>query len=145
MNKSYKLLIIQKSKLHLFMLCHFLWVLVSPWKSQKANEGKEYSEVSFFLPLVSQEDKLLGSSEASRLTLAFINVSFLCPRKEKADCLLPPALLSKNRIILRHSESPPTFYPADSRALTVTLTLLHPINRTLSKSFSVTSQKEWSV
>lgn len=64
-------------------------------------------------------------------------------RKLAVSCHLH--FLSKNGIILRHSESPSTCYPADSRALTVMPSLPHPINRTLSKSFSVTSQKEPSV
>lgn len=95
-----------------------------------------------FCHLLTKKISSFGTSEASRLTPGFITVSFLCLRKQKAGCFLPPALLSKNRIILRPSESPPTFCPADSRALTVMLSLLHLINRTLSKSFSVTTQKE---
>lgn len=64
-------------------------------------------------------------------------------RKLAVSCYLH--FPSKNRMILRHSESPSSCYSAESRALAVMPTLPHLINRTLSKSFSVTSQKEPSV
>lgn len=136
-NRANQTLIIQKPKLHLLMLYQFPWLLVNLWQSPKVNEGKEDSAVSFFCHLLTKQRSSFGSG----LTPGFINVSSLCPRKQKAGGLLTHAHLSKNRIILRYSESPSISPPADFRALTAMLTLHQAIDRILSKSLSVTSKK----
>lgn len=84
------------------------------FKRQMREEGTKFH----LLHLLTKKISSFGSGEASRLTPGFIKVCSFCLRKQKAGCLLPSALLSKKRIMLSHSESPFTSYPADSRALT---------------------------
>lgn len=114
--------------------------------SQKANKGKEDLKVlspSTFLLCYSLTKKIrsFDSSGISGLTSVFINELPSAPEKRKL-AVSTACSSTQEEDYFKTSGSPPPSFLQTLWALTAVLALPHPINKTLSKSLSVTSQQE---